>query len=56
MAVLTPPVADGDEVLPLPQPLAIPQAVGRAQRLGRLIEALDRALCMLRDEEAEDFT
>ncbi len=47
---------EADRRLPLPPPLALPQAVVRAQGLGRLIEALDRALCLLRDEEAEVFT
>ncbi|MGG2460154.1 DUF6415 family natural product biosynthesis protein [Streptomyces sp. RGM 3693] len=39
--------------LPLPPPLALPQAVVRAQGLGRLIKALYRALSLLRDEEAD---
>ncbi|GAA2657599.1 DUF6415 family natural product biosynthesis protein [Streptomyces lunalinharesii] len=40
--------------LPLPAPLALPQAVVRAQGLGRLVEALNRALSLLRDEATAD--
>ncbi|MHB6911386.1 hypothetical protein [Streptomyces sp. DB-54] len=46
-------LGEAERRLPLPPPLALPQAVVRAQSLGRLIEALDRALSLLRDEEAD---
>ncbi|PJN32294.1 hypothetical protein CG747_43210 [Streptomyces sp. CB02959] len=42
---------EADWRLPLPPPLALPQAVLRAQNLGRLIEALHRAADLIQAEQ-----